>query len=688
MKKLASAEFRKQHLFQAGGTVLLLTLFLGVFLFFYFQFRASTLQSITIANESFGNYVDSVLTLSNANIRTSAMQIFYTSSIRKLRTGSELSVAERTIGHRDLGNFVSSSTFIENVMIYNRNMDMIFTSESSYSSASSEKFHDRDAVSVLTGSRRQVYLTPFRRQSGGTMYYSFLFYDDTSAGYSSMLLDINADWYETHLLGSNQQNRHVIVDKTGSPVIYRDSSIELPEQSALKASFDSAPESGYILAENLVLPDSCWVYHRLGNTGWYFMERFELKEDVPGLVRIQRAVVAVFALTGLAILCLSVYLFFVILPSFLHISRAVTQPDSEKKSISEKVDELLSSHSAYQASCRLRELKAGTLPEGMTLPIVVLAVPSGGEKIAASVRSLLPGSEVIPVRSEAEDVVIVTNCTNMDRNLIPGCLRELRLSAPVCLSSPCYSEEQIRDAFRTLGELSQVSFLYPNQSVLQEEMLSECSEDGALLKKSVSVIESSLKKGQPDMAHAQWLILFDSIRRARSGDFFFAVHYMDRMMSAIEEELDMNSAVPVPDRFSSVSELHGYMDERFRAITDTVNEQQRNSAEALTQKVWEMIYDGYHDENCCGQQIADRLNISPSSLNRQFRSAAGISVGDAIQSVRIDRVCSLLRQTELSVEQIACQVGISNTKYLFVLFKKHTGMTPAQFRSSVCSRGR
>ena len=59
---------------QISLCILLLLSFLAAFLFLFFQFRTASLQSIAAANESFGNYVDSVLALSNDNIRTSAMQ--------------------------------------------------------------------------------------------------------------------------------------------------------------------------------------------------------------------------------------------------------------------------------------------------------------------------------------------------------------------------------------------------------------------------------------------------------------------------------------------------------------------------------------------------------------------------------------------------------------------------------------
>ena len=81
--------------------------------------------------------------------------------------------------------------------------------------------------------------------------------------------------------------------------------------------------------------------------------------------------------------------------------------------------------------------------------------------------------------------------------------------------------------------------------------------------------------------------------------------------------------------------------------------------------------------------IATQLELSQTYLNRQFRAATGMSINDAVQHVRIDKACKLLRDSELTVEQIAKQVGYRNIKYFFVVFKKYTEKTPSQFRGDL-----
>ena len=186
-----------------------------------------------------------------------------------------------------------------------------------------------------------------------------------------------------------------------------------------------------------------------------------------------------------------------------------------------------------------------------------------------------------------------------------------------------------------------------------------------------------------DVAQAQWLLLFNHIRRDRYNDFHFALHYVDRTLSSLAGEYGLDPAPPIDGSLTSLSVLQDHVAARLRSITDAASQQQQQLAESLSGSVWDKVYELYHDENCCSQMIAEQLGMSPSYLNRQFRAAAGMSVNDAIQHVRIDKVCKLLRQSDLPVEQIARQAGYSNTKYFFVLFKKYTGKTPSQFRSDM-----
>ena len=679
---LAEAGRSRLHsrLFRAGAAILLLLAFLVLFLFLFFQFRTATFQSITASNDSFGNYVDSVLELTNTNIRTSAMQMFYTSSIRTLRTGGSLSWKERTLGQRDLGNFVSSSYFVDCVMVYNQKLDMVFTSEDNYASAPAAQFHDQEAVALLSSPKVQSYLVPFRRDDGQSVHYSFLFYEEDLSGFSAMLLDINAKWYEEQLLGNLSREQHMIVDQEGQIFIPFTPAAEPPSWELFQEAFAADSVSGYILPEDSLFVSSCWVYHLLGQTGWYYLEHFRVEDAAPGLFRLQRVVFVLFAGVSMAVLSLLLYLFFYILPPLLHISRALDTADLDGRDSAEKFNELLSNHRAYESARKLQELQAGVFPPDLTPPVVLVSAQAElGEELYARLRA--QGEDIVMARGELQVTLILPGCTGVRRGSLLSALREEKLPGPVFVSSPCGTGGHLMEAFRDMEELRRLAFLYPGQCVFCQEMLGECSKSSGFRQDIVSAMEAALKKGQLEIAKAKWLQLLDGIRKDRYNAFSFAIHYVDKMCSALEAEYGLESGEPIDGALTSLSSLQAHMDGRLERIAGAAASQQQQLADLLYDAVWREIYKLYDDENCCSQTIADQLGMSQSYLSRQFRAGTGMSINDAVQRVRIKKACELLEQSSLPVEQIARQVGYSNTKYFFTLFKKNIGKTPAQFRS-------
>jgi len=72
--------------------------------------------------------------------------------------------------------------------------------------------------------------------------------------------------------------------------------------------------------------------------------------------------------------------------------------------------------------------------------------------------------------------------------------------------------------------------------------------------------------------------------------------------------------------------------------------------------------------------------MSRSSLNRKMHELFNLSPKDFLQEARIKHACSLLKQTNLSVKEIAYSCGFSNPHYFANCFKSSTGHTPTEYR--------
>lgn len=83
------------------------------------------------------------------------------------------------------------------------------------------------------------------------------------------------------------------------------------------------------------------------------------------------------------------------------------------------------------------------------------------------------------------------------------------------------------------------------------------------------------------------------------------------------------------------------------------------------------------------KSIANQLNINPSYLSSLFRKECNCTLTEYVNKKRIEQAASLLQKTNKPVNVISYECGIQDTNYFIKLFKKHTGLTPTQYKNQI-----
>jgi AraC-like DNA-binding protein len=78
--------------------------------------------------------------------------------------------------------------------------------------------------------------------------------------------------------------------------------------------------------------------------------------------------------------------------------------------------------------------------------------------------------------------------------------------------------------------------------------------------------------------------------------------------------------------------------------------------------------------------LSQHLHHDYSYLSKLFSEVEGITIEQYVINQKIEKVKELLLYDELSLSQIAFQLGYSSTAHLSAQFKKLTGFTPSQFK--------
>ena len=86
-------------------------------------------------------------------------------------------------------------------------------------------------------------------------------------------------------------------------------------------------------------------------------------------------------------------------------------------------------------------------------------------------------------------------------------------------------------------------------------------------------------------------------------------------------------------------------------------------------------------ENVGIEALAKRSAMSGRTFIRRFKAATGRLPGEYIQLMRISAAREMLEKDALPVQEVSERVGYADANFFRALFKRHTGMTPAEYRS-------
>lgn len=89
-----------------------------------------------------------------------------------------------------------------------------------------------------------------------------------------------------------------------------------------------------------------------------------------------------------------------------------------------------------------------------------------------------------------------------------------------------------------------------------------------------------------------------------------------------------------------------------------------------------------YTKNITLDDVAEAMHYSKSYIRQLFRQKSGHPIFHYLTMLRIKRAKELLASTSMPINEIAFQVGYSDSNYFTYTFKKETGMSPKAYRKS------
>jgi len=99
--------------------------------------------------------------------------------------------------------------------------------------------------------------------------------------------------------------------------------------------------------------------------------------------------------------------------------------------------------------------------------------------------------------------------------------------------------------------------------------------------------------------------------------------------------------------------------------------------ESLPQKIMEYISENYACKITI-PEIAETFNVCESYVYKTFKRHTGLKITDYVNFTRVMNAERLIRETCLSLTEIAYRCGFNDYNYFFSVFKKYKSMTPGK----------
>jgi AraC-like DNA-binding protein len=132
-------------------------------------------------------------------------------------------------------------------------------------------------------------------------------------------------------------------------------------------------------------------------------------------------------------------------------------------------------------------------------------------------------------------------------------------------------------------------------------------------------------------------------------------------------------------QINSEEDLSHWLTQRLELIMDSIHHHRHRPSTALLHTAMKYLAEHFQEE-ITRDDVARVASLSPSHFSRLINRELGRSFSDLLNQLRVDRAAELLGYTDKGLLQIAMEVGFSDQSYFTKVFRRHTHLTPRQYR--------
>ncbi len=103
-----------------------------------------------------------------------------------------------------------------------------------------------------------------------------------------------------------------------------------------------------------------------------------------------------------------------------------------------------------------------------------------------------------------------------------------------------------------------------------------------------------------------------------------------------------------------------------------------NSRKKFIEQAESLVLENASDENFGVSELAERMNMSRSSLLRKIKNETELSASQFIRKLRLKKAMDVLQASSLTVSEVSYQVGFGSVSYFIKCFREEYGFPPGE----------
>jgi YesN/AraC family two-component response regulator len=280
---------------------------------------------------------------------------------------------------------------------------------------------------------------------------------------------------------------------------------------------------------------------------------------------------------------------------------------------------------------------------------------------------------------------------SMLKDIQNACMEYLRIGVTVSLTPATKLPHELHAMYKLAKEASNQRFFRGRGALIEASELHLNDKYSYSIGKEKRMVEA-LVAGKTEEAKT----LFHTIMEETAGSSFQVTHsaatHIAATISNLLTEIERNGSlrlnigtelvIPNINHYETLEEMTEAVHSFFDLLKANVFEKRSNKQEDLIKKINDIIATRYMDPNLSLNYVSEKLKMSSYHISRVYRQHSFTTIVEMINLVRMDNAKELLIRTDEPVSEIAERTGFTNSSYFHRIFKKTTGVTPAEFRKA------